>query len=100
MGTATVDSGQILPTGARVIECRVEVLTPYSLGATIEVGRASDPDLYQTAAQNIPQVANTYTVDLDQRVNTSMAAVRVTIGGAPVVGSAIVMVLYLDSVEV
>ncbi len=99
VGTATEDSATILPTGSRVIECRVEVTTPYSLGATIEVGRTSDPDLYQTAAQNVPQVANTYTNDLDERVDTSMAAVRVTIGGAPAAGAATVIVLYADTQE-
>lgn len=99
VGTATAQSITQLPTGARVLSCRVEVTTPYSLGATIQVGQTGDEDRYQTPAQNVAQVAHTYIVDQDTEVLPGPLEVKATILGAPLVGAATVIVIWVEAVD-
>lgn len=99
MGTATTQSATILPVGARVFTCWLEVLTPYSPGTTIEIGRTGDLDAFQLATDNVPQVADMYQRGQDTRINSTSTHVIATVSGAPVAGASTVIVFYADDVE-
>jgi len=94
IGTAaTTDSVTAIPAGSIVSRCQVSITTPYSAGATIEVGDTGGTvNLYMTSAQNDPQLANLY--GLAQDTNGVAATVRATIGGAPVAGAGFVSIWY------
>lgn len=94
IGTAaTTDSVTALPAGSIVSRCQVNITTPYSVGATIEVGDTGGTvDLYMASNQNDPQLANLY--GLAQDTNGVAATVRATIGGAPAAGAGFVSIMY------
>lgn len=94
IGTAaTADSVTALPAGSIVFRCVVNVTTPYSAGASIQVGDAGGTvNLYMAASQNNPQVSNIYA--LGQETTGVAAVIRATIGGAPAAGAGFVSIWY------
>jgi hypothetical protein len=92
VGVSTVISPGSLPAGAMVTRCVVEVLTPYSPGATIEVGQMGVLGAFQTTVDNFPQTVDVY--DAPQYTMVSSNPIVVTINGSPSEGSALIMVEY------
>jgi hypothetical protein len=77
-----------------VIRAYLDVTTPYSVGATIEIGTAAGPSLFMTTAQNDPQSADLYDNPQDT-VNSTSDPMLVTVGGAPGAGVAVACVEYV-----
>lgn len=93
IGTGTVDSVTSIPNTAIVYNAWITITTPYSGGATLELGSAATPTLLQGTSDNNPQVDNIYA--LEQRTPWPIAgAVRCTVGGAPGVGAGKVTIQY------
>lgn len=93
--TASQDSSSEIPSGYRVIEARIEVTTPYSGGATIEMGDTSTSDLIFSAGDAKEQKADTYIVEQDTAW-PSDSVVRVTVGGTPAAGAGVAIVKYAN----
>jgi hypothetical protein len=67
----------------------------YSPGTTIQVGIAGNVNLFMTAGDSIPNVQGLYSFfGLDISVGAAAAPLLVTVGGAPAVGSGIVVVYF------
>lgn len=96
LGTATASSVTSIPIGASILRATLLVTTPYSAGATIEIGSTPVPNLLQATTDNDPQVDDTY--DAPQLTNWNAASVvTATVAGAPVAGTATVMVEYVTT---
>lgn len=93
LALVTADSVTSLPVGAVVYDARLDVTTPYSPGATIEIGTTGSLNQFQATTDNDPQVANLYSAPQDSVVNAPSVIVA-TVAGAPAAGTAEVMVLY------
>ena len=93
---ATQDSVSKLPTGARVLDCWVEITTTYSAGATISFGQAGFLTSFQVTTDNNPQgvSGDIYANPQDTAIPVSNAVVRTTIAGAPAAGAGVVVVEY------
>jgi hypothetical protein len=90
---AAQNSVTSLPAGSIVLDCMVTITTPYSPGATIQVGQVGNAGLFQTTAQNVPQTNGNY--DVRQRTPPASAtAVSVAVGGAPGAGAGFVTLQY------
>ncbi len=97
IGTATSSSVASIPASAVVVKTTVIVETPYSGGATIDVGYTGSISALASSANKdtIPTVAGSY--DSAQPVvwGGSTLPVLVTIGGAPGAGAGHVVVEYV-----
>jgi hypothetical protein len=93
---ATQDSASSIPAGARVVETVVEVVTPFSAGATIEVGRAGSLALLEATTDNNPLAAGLYAVPGDVDWGGAALPVRTTVGGAPAAGAGFVLVHFAE----
>lgn len=89
---ASQPSATVLPVGAVVSDVQVEIDTPYSGGATIEVGQAGSLALFQATTDNNPQGAGIY--DVPQDTPAGALAIVTTIGGAPGAGAGFVIVKW------
>jgi len=79
---ATVSSTTVLPAGAVVTRCQVNVgATPYNIGATISVGQTGNVAAFQATSDNDPQDSNA-AFNAMQTTPTANLAVLVTITGA------------------
>jgi hypothetical protein len=94
---ATQDSTTQIPASARVFRCDVEIVTPYSGGATIEVGQPTALTAFQATADNLPTAAGTYSVQEDVTALGVANVVRTTVGGAPVAGAGFVCVFFSET---
>src|SRR6516162_7834069 len=56
LALATVSSGALLPAGAFVTGCVLEIDTPYNAAATISVGQTGMPAAFMPTADNNPDV--------------------------------------------
>ena len=99
VGLVTVTSATPIPTGARIQEIRVYTDTTYTPGTTFAVGTAGTPGLLLAAADTAvfddpaPQALEFPISD----VAWPGGPLVLTIGGAPAVGAARVVVLYCAS---
>lgn len=91
---ASQSSATSIPANAVVCSVLVNIVTPYSAGATIAVGQTGTTTLLQATADNLATVANQYLSELDQAWGASALPVLVTVAGAPAVGAGFVTVLY------
>lgn len=94
--SASQDSTSEIPANARILECAVEVTTPYSAGATIQVGSTSTADLAQATTDNNPQSAARYVVAQDTAWETSASVVRVAVSNTPAAGVGVCVVKYTN----
>jgi hypothetical protein len=90
--TASQDSTFQIPASNVVHSCEVIVETPYSAGATIQVGDTATANKYQDTTDNKATKAGTYIVD--QNTDTILSVVRVAVGGAPAAGAGKVVVIF------
>ena len=91
---ASQSSATQIPANAIVYDARLDVVTPYSAGATISLGITGTPALFMGTGDNVATVANLYQVEQDTSVGVSAAALLVTVGGAPAAGAGFAIVLY------
>ena len=91
---ADQDSVFSIPANARILDCWVEVVTPYSAGGTISVGYVAALTEIMTTALNDPQTAAIYSVEQDTAWDAADRVVKTTIGGAPAVGAGFVVVKF------
>lgn len=90
---ATTSSTAGIPAGAVVFDARLDVVTPYSGGTTIELGVAGTPAAFMGPADNVATVAGLYQLEQDTPVGAT-APLFVTIAGGPVAGDGFALVLY------
>ena len=89
----TVDSTALLPASAIVFKTTVNVTTPYSAAATIDIGDdGGTADLYMDDTELDAEAANLYSKP--QETTGVAAAIQATIGGAPAAGAGFVSVFY------
>jgi hypothetical protein len=89
----TFDSTALIPAGNRVTGVQVEILSPYDGAATITVGTPATPTAFQATTDNDPTITGSYLRQQDT-LQALASVVRVTLGGAPTVGSAQVLISY------
>ena len=93
------DSTTTVPTGAKIMRVFTNVKTAYDGGATIAVKvNGATPLTVQATNENRPNKTNLYANTPFSDVGAANTGViRVTLGGAPTVGAAEVVVEYNDS---
>jgi len=95
--TASQDSTFTLPANVRVLRADLEIVTPYSGGATISLGTTASAALFQATSDNNPQGAAGRVYSVDQDTDSGAASVvRATIAGAPGAGAGIVTIWFTN----
>jgi hypothetical protein len=85
-----------IPNGAIVVDAELDIVTPYSGGATISVGNAGTPNLLMLTTDSNPQAAGLYQVHQDTVYAGGPATVLVTVAGGPVAGAGFAIVRYVQ----
>lgn len=83
---ASQSSTHKIPAGAIVLRAYLDIQTPYSTGATISLGTATNASLFMATSDSDPQVAALY----DTLQDTAVAVqnpMLVTVAGAPAAGA-------------
>jgi hypothetical protein len=97
IGTAgTQDSAAKVPANAIVVACQVRIVTPFTGGTGIEVGRAGSLALLVATTENAPTIAGLYDVPQDTSWGGAALAVRTTVIGGPVAGAGFTIVRYTE----
>ncbi len=91
---ASQSSVTSIPSGAYVLDCMLQVDTPYSPGTTIAIGQTGTPALLQATTDNSPTVAGAYEAPQNTAWGGAPLPVLVTIAGAPGAGAGSVVVQY------
>ncbi len=91
---ASQSSTTQIPANAVVQDTKVEIVTPFSAGATITVGQTGSAALLEAAGDNLATVAGLYEVSQDVPWGAVALAVLVTVVGAPAAGAGFVVVQY------
>jgi len=92
--SASQDSTFSIPANANILECRLEITTPYSGGAGIKVGNTTDDDLIMAENDNSPQAAHDYVVRQNTEWGGSASVVRATVTGSPAAGAGNLLVKF------
>jgi hypothetical protein len=90
---AVQDSATTLPANAVVLRAWLDVVTPYSGGATISIGQAGFTSAFMGTGDNTATVADIYQVSQDT-VAPALTAIRTSVGGAPAAGAGFTIVEY------
>jgi len=85
-----------VPRGGVVTSARLDIVIPYSTGATIQVGKSGTPSQLIGASDNDPQGGGLYVVDQDTPWGQA-AAILVTVSGSPTTGAGFCIVHYTIS---
>lgn len=93
---ATQTSTKEIPANAVVLRTRVNIVTPFSVGTLISVGRTSAMTMLQAPTDNLATQAGVYEVPQETSWLTA-GAVEVNIDGTPNVGDGFVVVEYTQS---
>lgn len=91
---ASQDSDSQIPANAIIHSVKLIIQTPYSAGATIELGYTGNTSAILGSADNNPQEAHEYECEDYAVWDSSPQLVLATIGGSPVAGSGRVVVAY------
>lgn len=91
---ASQSSTFTIPANARVLECRLDVGTAYSAGATISIGYSGSVSAIMATTENSPQDEDSYVVEQDTAWDSSARAVLVTIANTPAAGAGVVIVKF------
>jgi len=96
---ATTDSLTSILIGSQIITAQVEVVTPFSGGATVELGNGTVANLIQDDTDNHLQspAGNIFSVEQNTDWGIASAPIRATVSGGPIVGSAIATVRYVET---
>lgn len=92
-GAGAYNSASSIPNGAVITRVLLNISVAFDGAATVSVGTPASPSAYMTTAQNAPSVVEVYVAE---QATTAGAAsvVRVTVGGAPTVGSGTMYINY------
>ena len=97
--TALQDIDSVIPNTGVIKRISVEITTPYSVGATIEIQDAG-AFVYMPFSSINPQLAGTYVEDLSGNIDSmgtnGSDQVRAIVGGAPAAGDGVVYVEWVD----
>ena len=93
---ATQTSNDAIPANSIVVDAELDIETPYSPGTTIEVGSATSLALLMATTDSVPTSAALYAVHQDTPWGGAGSKVTVTIAGAPVAGSGLCIVRYVQ----
>jgi hypothetical protein len=97
--TAQQDSVSQILLGNVIHSVAVKIVTPYSGGATLEIGTTADPDLIMTTSDtNLQKPAGRIFVKEQDTVWPIDSVVRATIAGGPAAGDAIVIVEFSNPI--
>jgi hypothetical protein len=88
-----------IPNNAIVVDAELDIVTPYSGGATITVGNAGSPALLMAAGDSNPQAAGLYQDHQDTVYTGGPATVLVTVAGAPAAGAGFCIVRYVQATQ-
>lgn len=91
-GAAQASATQI-PTNAVISRALLDIVTPYSGGATITVGSSGTAALFMAAGDSTVTVADIYDAPQDQVIDVA-STVRVAVAGAPAAGAGFCTVYY------
>jgi len=91
---AIQDSLTPIPANAVVYSCMVQVVTPYTGGTVIAVGRVGSLSLLQSASDNLPTAANLYQAVQRTPWGVAQLPVRVSVAGAPIAGDGYCVISY------
>ena len=91
---ASQSSATSIPANAIIFDAKLDIVTPYSAGATISLGITGTAALFMGTGDNTATVANIYQNMQDTSVGASAAALLVTVAGAPAAGAGFAVVLY------
>lgn len=94
---AAQNSATTLQAADIVIDCELDIVTPYSAGATITVGNATTANLLMATGDNNPQAAALYQAHQDTAFAGGPATVLVTVAGAPAAGAGFAIVRYVQA---
>jgi len=98
--TAVQNISTVVPDTGIVKRVSVQIVTPFSLGATIEI-QDTTAFVYMSFSAINPQLAGIYSEDLSgnlaDMITNGSGQLRAVIGGAPVAGAGVV---YIDWVDV
>jgi hypothetical protein len=90
---ASQSSTTSIPSGSVVLRAFLDIVTPYSAGATITLGTTASAALFMAAGDSNPQIANLYDAPQDT-VNSVSDPLLVTVAGAPAAGAGFAFVEY------
>lgn len=91
---ASQSSTTQISASAVVLRAYIDVVTPYSANATIQVGQTGTAGLLMATGDSFPTVAGIYDADQDTAWGGSALAVLVTVGGTPAAGAGFCGVVY------
>jgi hypothetical protein len=91
---ASQSSTAVLPANAVVRSAMLDIVTPYSAGATITVGQTGTPALLMATTDNLATVAGQYESMQDTAWGASALAVLITVAGSPTAGAGYCVVHY------
>ena len=90
---ASQTSATSIPASAIVLRAFLDVVTPYSVGATITVGTAPSHSAFMNTGASNPQIAAIYDAPQDT-ANAASNPFLVTVAGSPVAGAGFACVEY------
>ena len=91
---ASQSSTAIVPANAVARSVTLDIVTPYSAGATITVGQTGTPALLAATTDCLATVAGQYEVVQDTAWGASALAVLITVAGSPAAGAGFCVVHY------
>ena len=91
---ASQSSTAVIPANAVVRSMTLDIVTPYSAGATITVGQTGSAALLGATTDNLATVAGQYEVNQDTSWGASALAVLITVAGSPAAGAGYCVVHY------
>lgn len=91
---AVQDSAAKIPANAIVLRARVNVVTPYSGGATITLGQVGSLALLQATTDNLATVVGNYEVPQETPWGGAALVVRASVAGAPAAGAGFAVIEY------
>jgi hypothetical protein len=91
---ASQSSATQMPANAVVLEARLDVVTPYSGGATVTLGITGTAAMFMGTTDNVATIAGLFELDQDTAIGSSPAALLVTVAGSPAAGAGFAIVTY------
>lgn len=102
LALVTKVSTATIPDNATIVDCWLDVTTPYDGGTTIEIERTGDATVeLMGTGDNTPQVARIYHVpQLQDWGSTGAGTVTATITGGPAAGAANIVIAYATPTDI
>ena len=91
---ASQSSSTSIPAGAVVLRAFLDIVTPYTAGATIALGTSVAPSAFMAAADSNPQIADLYDAPQDTTTG-AVSKLLVTVTGGPAAGGGFACVEFV-----